>query len=311
MSSCVEFDLNPEDNSRLQALCGPYNGNLDVIEKTHHVEIHQRGFHIQITGKRGKTLEVKALLESLYQSLDPAKPLTEEMIYMHIKDAEVKNKKFINLKHTHMQLRPKGNNQAIYLSNIEQNDINFGIGPAGTGKTFLAVAKAVEALENDEVDRIIFVRPAVEAGEKLGFLPGDLEEKVLPYLRPLYDSLATLIGTERTTKLTADNIIEVAPIAYMRGRTLNNAYIILDEAQNTTVEQMKMFLTRIGFGSTAIITGDITQIDLQRGVESGLAHATRILQGIPGISFSYFQATDAVRHPLVQAVIQAYEKKGQ
>lgn len=291
------------------ALCGPCNKNIELIEKNFQVDINQRGFTFQIFGKRPRALEAKDLLEKLYQSVDPNKPLTEEMIFLHLKDDSRETPNQIQFKNRHAQVKPRGKNQASYLDHIDENDINFAIGPAGTGKTFLAVAKATHALENDSVERLIFVRPAVEAGEKLGFLPGDLEDKVLPYLRPLYDALYSLIGFDKATRLVTDNVIEIAPIAYMRGRTLNNAYIILDEAQNTTIEQMKMFLTRIGFGSTAVITGDITQIDLPRGVESGLAHAIRILQNIPGISFSYFQAEDAVRHPLVQSIIQAYDKR--
>ncbi|MCL4118929.1 UNVERIFIED_CONTAM: hypothetical protein GTU68_034680 [Idotea baltica] len=205
-------------------------------------------------------------------------------------------------------IRPRGPNQKKYVRAIINNDINFGIGPAGTGKTFLAVACAVDALEREKVRRILLVRPAVEAGEKLGFLPGDLSQKIDPYLRPLYDALYEMLGFEQVTRLIEKQVIEVAPLAYMRGRTLNNSFIILDESQNTTLEQMKMFLTRIGFGSTAVITGDITQVDLPRGARSGLAHIIEVLHDIPGISFNHFDSKDVVRHPLVQRIIEAYER---
>lgn len=204
-------------------------------------------------------------------------------------------------------IKPRGNNQQLYVTAVQRNDINFGIGPAGTGKTYLAVACAVESLLKDEVERILLVRPAVEAGEKLGFLPGDLSQKVDPYLRPLYDALFEMLGFDTVGKLIERNVIEVAPLAYMRGRTLNNAFIILDESQNTTREQMKMFLTRIGFGSTAVITGDPSQIDLPRGVKSGLKHAIEVLADVEGISMTHFDAKDVVRHPLVQRIVQAYD----
>ncbi|MBX9913372.1 MAG: PhoH family protein, partial [Pseudomonadaceae bacterium] len=205
-------------------------------------------------------------------------------------------------------IRPRGVNQQRYVQSILDHDINFGIGPAGTGKTYLAVACAVDALEREQIRRILLVRPAVEAGEKLGFLPGDLAQKIDPYLRPLYDALYEMLGFEQVNKLIEKQVIEVAPLAYMRGRTLNNSFIILDESQNTTVEQMKMFLTRIGFGSTAVITGDITQIDLPRGTKSGLNHVIEVLHGVPGIAFSHFQSKDVVRHPLVQRIVEAYER---
>ncbi|MEE4461679.1 PhoH family protein, partial [Azotobacter chroococcum] len=205
-------------------------------------------------------------------------------------------------------VRPRGANQQRYVKAILDNDINFGIGPAGTGKTYLAVACAVDALEREQVRRILLVRPAVEAGEKLGFLPGDLAQKIDPYLRPLYDALYEMLGFEQVAKLIEKQVIEIAPLAYMRGRTLNNSFIILDESQNTTLEQMKMFLTRIGFGSTAVITGDVTQVDLPRGTKSGLAHVIEVLRDVPGISFTHFQPKDVVRHPLVQRIVEAYER---
>jgi phosphate starvation-inducible PhoH-like protein len=205
-------------------------------------------------------------------------------------------------------IRPRGTNQQRYVKSILEHDINFGIGPAGTGKTYLAVACAVDALEREQIRRILLVRPAVEAGEKLGFLPGDLSQKIDPYLRPLYDALYEMLGFETVAKLIERQVIEVAPLAYMRGRTLNNSYIILDESQNTTVEQMKMFLTRIGFGSTAVITGDITQVDLPRGTQSGLRHVIDVLGDVPGIAFTHFQPKDVVRHPLVQRIVEAYER---
>ena len=205
-------------------------------------------------------------------------------------------------------IRPRGGNQQSYVKSILEHDINFGIGPAGTGKTFLAVACAVDALEREQVQRILLVRPAVEAGEKLGFLPGDLSQKIDPYLRPLYDALYEMLGFEHVMRLVEKQVIEVAPLAYMRGRTLSNSFIILDESQNTTIEQMKMFLTRIGFGSTAVITGDITQVDLPRGTASGLIHVSKVLSDVPGIGFTYFKSSDVVRHPLVQRIVEAYEK---
>jgi phosphate starvation-inducible PhoH-like protein len=212
------------------------------------------------------------------------------------------------IKTTRKTIKPRGGNQTAYTRAVREHDVNFGIGPAGTGKTYLAVACAVEALEAQRVSRILLVRPAVEAGEKLGFLPGDLAQKIDPYLRPLYDALYEMMGVERVNKYIERNIIEVAPLAYMRGRTLNNAFIILDESQNTTVEQMKMFLTRIGFGSTAVITGDVTQIDLPRGEQSGLIHVVGVLEGIAGISFTHFDSKDVVRHPLVQKIVDAYDR---
>ena len=221
------------------------------------------------------------------------------------KDADVEP---ITLIHTKkLTIKPRGKNQQGYVRSVLNNDINFGIGPAGTGKTYLAVACAVQALLNEEIQRILLVRPAVEAGEKLGFLPGDLAQKIDPYLRPLYDALYDMLGDETVTKLIERNVIEIAPLAYMRGRTLNDSFIILDESQNTTKEQMKMFLTRIGFGSTAVITGDATQIDLPRGTQSGLTHVIKILENVEGISFTYFQSKDVVRHPLVQRIVDAYE----
>ena len=213
----------------------------------------------------------------------------------------------IEIRTRHGVIRPRGANQQTYLRNVETHDINFGIGPAGTGKTYLAVASAVAALEREEVRRLILARPAVEAGEKLGFLPGDLAQKVDPYLRPLYDALYEMLGFERVAKLMERNVIEVAPLAYMRGRTLNESFIILDEAQNTTVEQIKMFLTRVGFGSKAVVTGDITQIDLPRNKESGLRHILNVLRDVEGLSFTFFNAHDVVRHPLVQRIVAAYE----
>jgi len=207
-----------------------------------------------------------------------------------------------------MTIQPRGPNQQNYVRSIQEHDINFGIGPAGTGKTYLAVACAVDALEREQVRRILLVRPAVEAGEKLGFLPGDLAQKIDPYLRPLYDALYEMLGFEQVAKLIEKQVIEIAPLAYMRGRTLNNSFIILDESQNTTLEQMKMFLTRIGFGSTAVITGDITQVDLPRGTRSGLAHVTEVLKGVNGIGFTHFQSKDVVRHPLVQRIVEAYDR---
>jgi len=258
----------------------------------------------------------KRLLQSLYR-LTESEILTPDMVNLHLQEsaiAELSEEaaasdlgQEIGIKTKRGIIRGRGPNQKKYLKNITEHAINFGVGPAGTGKTFLAVACAVGALQEDSVQRIVLVRPAVEAGERLGFLPGDMAQKVDPYLRPLYDALYEMLGFERVATLIDRNVIEVAPLAFMRGRTLNDAFVILDEAQNTTREQMKMFLTRIGFGSTAVVTGDITQIDLPNKRMSGLKHATRILEGVKGISFSRFTAKDVVRHPLVQHIVEAYE----
>lgn len=307
--------LQPPQAAALANLCGQLDSNLTLIEERLGVEIRYRGELFTITGSDQTTLaRCKTLLENLYREALAEADLSPQMIHLFLQESAVEtlsskepNTEIPSIKTRKLHVKAKGQNQQSYVSEIRKNDINFGIGPAGTGKTYLAVACAVEALENDRVERIMLVRPAVEAGEKLGFLPGDLTQKIDPYLRPLYDALYDMLGFELVDKLIEKNVIEIAPLAFMRGRTLNNAFIILDESQNTTREQMKMFLTRIGFGSTAVITGDRTQIDLPRGTSSGLAHAVHVLDGVKGISMTQFSSIDVVRHPLVQRIVEAYD----
>lgn len=307
--------LEPEDNERLANLCGPFDEHLREVELRVGVEIENRGNLFRVTGAGEAVHAAAKVLRSLYESaLDET--LTAASVHLAIKDlradeyaetlAEGSQEVVIRTKRG--VVKGRGANQARYLHAVATHDINFGIGPAGTGKTYLAVASAVEALDRNKVQRLLLVRPAVEAGEKLGFLPGDLTQKVDPYLRPLYDALYEMMGVEKVARLLERNVIEIAPLAFMRGRTLNDAFVILDEAQNTTVEQMKMFLTRIGFGTTAVITGDVTQIDLPRKDQSGLRQAIEVLKGVEGISFTFFQSQDVVRHPLVARIVQAYER---
>lgn len=311
-----DINLKPVDNQRLINLCGQFNEHLKQIEQQFGVEINQRGHHFKVIGTPQQVLEVIELLKKLYE-VTAKEILNRELIHLfsqssHLSQLVTPEKSQgigeITLKTKRGLIKGRGPNQTRYIQNILSHDINFGIGPAGTGKTYLAVACAVEALEKESVRRLVLVRPAVEAGEKLGFLPGDLAQKVDPYLRPLYDALFEMLGFERVTKLLERNIIEVAPLAYMRGRTLNESFIILDEAQNTTIDQMKMFLTRIGFGSTAVITGDVTQVDLPRERKSGLRHVIDVLHEVEGISFSFLTSQDVVRHPLVARIIDAYER---
>ena len=312
--SPLEFILEPNHAKHLASLCGQYDQHLRLIESRLDVIISNRGNRFQVKGDEGLAVKTAVLIRRLYSIILNNEVLTPEIVHLHMQEsdmedcAEVQNITEGGLKLRKSQIKPRGKNQHGYLTAIQNHDINFGIGPAGTGKTWLAVACAVAAMEDEHVERILLVRPAVEAGEKLGFLPGDLTQKIDPYLRPLYDALYEMLGFEKVCRLIERNIIEVAPLAYMRGRTLNNAFIILDESQNTTREQMKMFLTRIGFGSTAVITGDITQIDLPKGVMSGLKHASKVLEGVPGISFTHFTSRDVVRHPLVQRIVEAYDK---
>ncbi|ROO27276.1 ATP-binding protein [Salinisphaera orenii MK-B5] len=309
------IELAPADVNRLAQLCGPQDGHLRLLEDSLGVRVHNRGHHFQVAGpEQAATAAVDALNE-LYAAT-AAGPVTPDRVHVVARTAERERDEAsegatdedIVIKTRTGLVRGRGPSQRRYLANLKANDLNFGIGPAGTGKTFLAVAAAVDALEAERVRRLLLVRPAVEAGERLGFLPGDLAQKVDPYLRPLYDALYEMLGFDRVGRLIERNVIEIAPLAYMRGRTLNEAYIILDEAQNTTVEQMKMFLTRIGFGSTAVVTGDMTQIDLPASKRSGLRHAVDILTGIQGISVTRFSARDVVRHPLVQRIVQAYDR---
>jgi phosphate starvation-inducible protein PhoH and related proteins len=312
----VSFELSPADNPRLANLCGHLDEHLRMMERSFGVEINNRGVKFQIIGKAEALIEVQDVIHELYTETAQT-VLVPEQVHLAIRQAGGEDKqapvekKEIVIKTKRGLVKARGENQQDYLQKVMTHDINFGIGPAGTGKTYLAVACAVEALERDFARRIVLVRPAVEAGERLGFLPGDLTQKVDPYLRPLYDALYEMLGFERVAKLIERNVIEVAPLAYMRGRTLNESFIILDEAQNTTTEQMKMFLTRLGYNSTAVITGDITQIDLPKSQKSGLRHAIEVLKGVEGIGFTFFQAKDVVRHSLVQKVILAYEKAEQ
>jgi len=308
----TSLDLASDDNLRLANLCGQFNGHLQQIEKRLNVDIANRGSLFKIIGSTESIGAAELVLKKLFHEAN-TKEITPEHIHLFLQDANVEDLEEnepadeIIIKTKQGELKGRGANQKAYLKRIIENDINFGVGPAGTGKTYLAVACAVEALQSEQVRRIILVRPAVEAGEKLGFLPGDMAQKVDPYLRPLYDALYEMLGFERVEKLIERKVIEVAPLAFMRGRTLNDSFIILDEAQNTTQEQIKMFLTRIGFGSTAVITGDITQIDLPNEQMSGLKHVLKVLDKVNGVSFTFFDAKDVVRHPLVQRIVIAYE----
>jgi len=315
----TNLTLEPNDPLRLAALCGPFDQNLGHLEKRLGVHIRNRGNVFQISGPEPRVKAAGALLSQLYRETVGQESIDPDTVHLFLQEAgvdELLARETVGgegpgadvIKTMRKTVKPRGGNQTAYTRAVREHDVNFGIGPAGTGKTYLAVACAVEALEAQRVSRILLVRPAVEAGEKLGFLPGDLAQKIDPYLRPLYDALYEMMGVERVNKYIERNIIEVAPLAYMRGRTLNNAFIILDESQNTTVAQMKMFLTRIGFGSTAVITGDVTQIDLPRGEQSGLINVVGVLEGIEGISFTHFDSRDVVRHPLVQKIVDAYDR---
>lgn len=311
------FTLEPSDNDRLANLCGEFNAHLRQIERRLGVEINNRGNTFNVIGDAVSVDAAGEVLKSLYDETSSVQ-LNAQRVHLFLQEAGIEARlegqdKIDTLQNVEVKTRRgvikgRGLNQQRYLHNVLTHDINFGIGPAGTGKTYLAVACAVEALEHENVRRIVLVRPAVEAGERLGFLPGDLAQKVDPYLRPLYDALYEMFGFERVIKLIEKDVIEIAPLAYMRGRTLNDSFIILDEAQNTTIEQMKMFLTRIGFGSTAVITGDVTQIDLPRNSSSGLRHVIDVLKRVDGISFTFFNAKDVVRHPLVQKIVTAYDQ---
>ena len=308
-SALTNLELQPSDANIMIRFVGELNENLKFVEKTFNVKIFQNGNNLKIKGsKKNVGLSAEAL-KRLYEAAGQGVEITKETLYLCIKDSELKAmEKEIKIKTPKKSIVPRGNNQRSYIESINQNDINFGIGPAGTGKTYLAVASAVDALLKEKVDRIILMRPAVEAGEKLGFLPGDLSQKVDPYLRPLYDALYEMLGTERTEKYLEKGIVEIAPLAYMRGRTLNNSFIIVDESQNTTKEQMKMILTRMGFGSYLLINGDLTQIDLPKNIESGLAHAVRVVNDTEDIGVVHFDSKDIVRHPLVRKIIDAYKR---
>lgn len=315
--------MEPNDSRRLSNLCGQLNQHLQQIEERLGIRISNRANRFIFEGDTDKAQSTAKLVQNLYQMTNSDKPLTPDQVHLELQSSAMSELSEnpaskeetgsgapaeISIRTQKEIVRPQGANQKRYVQRIREHDINFGVGPAGTGKTYLAVACAVEAFIRDDVERILLVRPAVEAGEKLGFLPGDLTQKVDPYLRPLYDALYEMMGFETVARLIERNIIEVAPLAFMRGRTLNHSYVILDEAQNTTKEQMKMFLTRIGFGSTAIITGDVTQIDLPKNFPSGLIHSSKVLEGVEGISTTRFTSSDVVRHPLVQRIVEAYDQ---
>lgn len=329
----LALELAPADGARLASLCGPFDDNIKQLERRLAIAINHQNQHFTLQGS-ARQVEIGAnLLKHLYVETQALRgqevpDITPDLVHLLIQESQVLDQdsgsnsgsssasnsgsepsldSAVNIKTKRGLIKPRTPNQAQYMAHISSHDITFGIGPAGTGKTYLAVAAAVDALERQEVRRILLTRPAVEAGEKLGFLPGDLSKKVDPYLRPLYDALFEMLGFEQVEKLIERNVIEVAPLAYMRGRTLNDAFIILDESQNTTLEQMKMFLTRIGFNSRAVVTGDITQVDLPRNAKSGLRHAMDVLDGVEGLSFNFFDAQDVVRHPVVARIVRAYE----
>ncbi|WP_430459934.1 PhoH family protein [Thalassolituus sp. LLYu03] len=311
----TSFTLEPDDAQRLANLCGHFDSHIEQIADHYGLSIYNRGNKFTVEGSLKLGQRAVKQIQRLYRETANGTPITPDLIHLllqeegselaaggkkHDYDARV-------IKTPGITVKARGPHQLDYLERVREFDINFGVGPAGTGKTFLAVAAAVEALQRDEIRRILLVRPAVEAGEKLGFLPGDLAQKIDPYLRPLYDALYEMLGFEQVARLIERNVIEIAPLAYMRGRTLSHSFVILDESQNTTKEQMKMFLTRVGFGSKAVITGDVTQVDLPRGVYSGLKHALEVLDGVPGIGVTRFTNADVVRHPLVQRIVEAYD----
>ncbi len=306
------------DNERLARLCGQFDEHLRQVEQRMGVEINNRGNKFRVIGEKVLARAASEVLRGLYEASDQ-EVLTPERVHLFLQQSGVEALlkpeqdvgDDITITTRRGVIRGRGPNQKRYLHNILSHDLNFGIGPAGTGKTYLAVACAVQALEQEKARRLILVRPAVEAGERLGFLPGDMVQKVDPYLRPLYDALYEMLGFERVSKLIERNVIEIAPLAFMRGRSLNDSFIILDEAQNTTTDQMKMFLTRTGFGSTVVVTGDVTQIDLPKSTVSGLRQVVEILKDVESISFSFFNARDVVRHPLVQRIVTAYEASEQ
>lgn len=309
----IQFELTPNDKNRLARLSGQMNQHFHMIEKELSVAIFNRGNLFEVSGNSPQVIQARSVLENLYNQSENA-DINPDVVHLALCESGagrvIHNNKNIVIETKRGLISGKGENQQRYLQRIFSNAVNFGVGPAGTGKTYLAVAAAVGFLAQDKVSKIILVRPAVEAGERLGFLPGDMAQKVDPYLRPLYDALYDLLGIDRVGKLIERGVIEIAPLAFMRGRTLNGAFIILDEAQNTTSSQMKMFLTRQGFGSTAVITGDSSQRDLPKNIESGLDNALKVLKDVEGISVTHFTRQDVVRHPLVQKIIKAYENNG-
>lgn len=305
----LTFSLEPPDNQRLAALCGQLDHNLKKIASYFDVDITSRGPLFSISGPEKSAEQARLSLNELYAQTKEQDSLNDETVYRILRSVSngEETEGGLKIRTPNKQVKPRSRRQHHYVRDILTTDVVFGVGPAGTGKTYLAVACAVQALISDEIDRIVLVRPAVEAGERLGFLPGDIGQKVDPYLRPLYDALYELLGFERVARLLERNVIELAPLAYMRGRTLANAFVILDEAQNTTTQQMKMFLTRMGFGSKSVITGDITQTDLPSETVSGLRHAIETLDRVDGISVTRFTPQDVVRHPLVQRIVEAYD----
>tara|TARA_B100000214_G_scaffold309620_1_gene241259 strand:+ start:1278 stop:2237 length:960 start_codon:yes stop_codon:yes gene_type:complete len=307
-STLTKIEFTPPDANVMIRFVGELNENLKYVEKSFNVTIFQNGNNLKIQGSQKDVNYAADALEKLYEAAGQGIEITKETLHLYIQDSyNEENSLKVAIKTPKKSIVPRGKNQKLYLERIDKHEVNFGIGPAGTGKTYLAVAAAIDALLKEKVDRIILIRPAVEAGEKLGFLPGDLSQKVDPYLRPLYDGLYEMLGIERTEKLLANGIVEIAPLAYMRGRTLNNSFIIVDESQNTTKEQMKMVLTRMGFNSYLVINGDLTQIDLPKNVTSGLLNAINVLKDTNGIGFTNFSSRDVVRHPLVRKIIDAYE----
>lgn len=311
----LSFRVSPPDNNRLANLCGQFDEHIKQIENRLKVKISNRGEQFNVIGPEQSAANARKLINHLYAATE-VEMLAPERVHLYLQDAGIelmqnqaaKQDNGLIIKTRRSTIQCRGSRQIDYVRSVKERDLSFGIGPAGTGKTFLAVACAVEALEAEEVQRLVLVRPAVEAGERLGFLPGDMMQKVDPYLRPIYDALYEFLGIERVAKLVERNVIEIAPLAYMRGRTLNHSCVIMDEAQNTTVEQMKMFLTRIGFGSKAIVTGDVTQVDLPKHQLSGLKHVQTVLQNVEGVGFCHFTSADVVRHPLVQRIVAAYEE---
>jgi phosphate starvation-inducible PhoH-like protein len=317
-----EVSLEGADNQRLANFAGPMEQNLRHVEERLGVEVRRRGHQLQVFGPAEPVANAEVVLKRMFE-LSGRETLSPDQVHLCVQeygfphpapaeavadDGATRGERDVVVQTQRGGIRGRGPNQRLYLEQIRVNDLTFGIGPAGTGKTYLAVASAVEALQSGSVRRIVLVRPAVEAGERLGFLPGDMAQKVDPYLRPMYDALYEMMGFDRVARNIERQVIEVAPLAFMRGRSLNDSFIILDEAQNTSVEQMKMFLTRLGFGSKAVVTGDITQVDLPRQQRSGLRHAIEVLRGVEGVAFTFFNARDVVRHPLVQRIVQAYER---